>query len=196
MGRAFSSLAKEEGFVNKLYFVSFQNKQKPQILDKTRVKTKDQRFYEKRKKMFRRKKESWLLSILILPFVHAYGPIYTEGTSITHRSIRSVGPQRQRIKEELLNALGIPALWNSRDSSRSTRNTGPGVAADPTKNSFSIFMLDIYNKITEPEMGKPTEIAVLSKPALKIRKSRKTGAIPSSKTFLSNMELTTDELRD
>lgn len=35
--------------------------------------------------MFRRKKESWLLSILILPLVHAYGPIYTEGTSITHR---------------------------------------------------------------------------------------------------------------
>jgi len=55
------------------------------------------------------------------------------------------------------------------------------VATDPTKNSFSIFMLDIYNKITEPEMGKPTEIAVLSKPALKVRKSRKTGTIPSSK---------------
>ena len=36
--------------------------------------------------MFRRKKESWLLSILILPLVHAYGPIYTEGTSITHRN--------------------------------------------------------------------------------------------------------------
>ncbi|CAG5087713.1 Oidioi.mRNA.OKI2018_I69.PAR.g11615.t1.cds [Oikopleura dioica] len=142
--------------------------------------------------MFRRKKEHWLLSILILPLVHAYGPIYTEGTTITHRSIRSVGPERQRIKEELLNALGIPALWNT----RSTRNTGPGIATDPTKNSFSIFMLDMYNKITEPKMGGSTEIAVLSKPALKVRKSRKSGSIPSSKTFLSNMELSTDDLRD
>jgi hypothetical protein len=80
--RAFSSLAKEE-FVNLFCIFS---KQTETVAHNTRAKTTDQRFYEKRKKMFRRKKESWLLSILILPLIHAYGPIYTEGTSITHRN--------------------------------------------------------------------------------------------------------------
>lgn len=130
----------------------------------------------------------------------AYAPIYVEGTDITHRTLRSVGPRRKQIKEELLTMLGIPSLWRH---SRETRNLDaslerkyPDRNSDPTNNADSVFLLDTYNKITDSVMGTEMELSSLSKPALTIRKIRKTGKGIPSKTHLSNLRMVTDELID
>lgn len=101
-----------------------------------------------------------------------------------HRNLRSVGPRRKQIKEELLTMLGIPSLWKH---SREARNLDasmdrkyPERNSDPTNNADSVFMLDIYNQLTDNVMGTEMELSSLSKPALTIRKIRKTGTgIPS-----------------
>lgn len=117
-----------------------------------------------------------------------------------HRNLRSVGPRRKQIKEELLTMLGIPSLWKH---SREARNLDasmdrkyPERNSDPTNNADSVFMLDIYNQLTDNVMGTEMELSSLSKPALTIRKIRKTGTGIPSKTHLSNLEILTEELTD
>ena len=97
--------------------------------------------------------------------------------------------------------LGIPSLW--KHTNRETRNLEASLTrksildrkSDPTEDSDSVFMLDIYNLLTDSVMGTEMELTSLSKPALTIRKIRKTGAsyLPTSKVkiffwvFLSNL---------
>jgi len=83
--------------------------------------------------------------------------------------------------------LGIPSLWRH---SRETRNLDASLErkydrnTDPTSNADSVFMLDIYNHLTDSVMGTEMELSSLSKPALTIRKIRKTGTgIPSKVRF-------------
>ena len=85
--------------------------------------------------------------------------------------------------------LGIPSLW--KHTNRETRNLEASLTrksildrkSDPTEDSDSVFMLDIYNLLTDSVMGTEMELTSLSKPALTIRKIRKTGAsyLPTSK---------------
>ena len=81
--------------------------------------------------------------------------------------------------------LGIPSLWR-RSNSREVRNLEASLERkftekDPTANADSLFMLDIYNQLTDSAMGTENELSILSKPALTIRKIRKTrtGDFPS-----------------
>lgn len=125
---------------------------------------------------------------------------YLEGTDITHRNVRSTGPRRKQIREELLTMLGIPSLWKS-SSSREVRNLEASRErrhriSNPENSADSVFMLDIYNRLTDSDMGTEMELSSLSKPALTLRKIRKSGKneVKGSQTSLSNLRRATDEL--